>query len=315
MLRMLPVLLLFAAPLAAQDANATKPGHRVLAADRGTGKLAIVGRNGQVEWEFANRHDVHDLWMLANGNILTLTSPTTVVEITPQKQIVWKYESRPKPGYTGRVEVHAVQRLADGTTLIAESGNTRLIEVDPQGKITRTIALQVSKPNAHRDTRMVRKLKNGNYLVCQESDGCVKEYNAAGRVVWQYKLDLAGRPRSAGHGPEGHGVEVFGAVRLPNGHTLIAGGNNNRVIEVTPEGKIVWSVDQKELPGITLAWVTTLHVLPNGNIVIGNCHAGPTNPQLIEITREKKVVWTFHNQKLFGNNLAAAMILDTDCIR
>jgi catechol 2,3-dioxygenase-like lactoylglutathione lyase family enzyme len=27
---------------------------------------------------------------------------------------------------------------------------------------------------------------------------------------------------------------------------------------VTPEGKIVWSLDQKELPGITLAWVTTL---------------------------------------------------------
>ncbi|MCZ2342814.1 MAG: PQQ-binding-like beta-propeller repeat protein [Bacteroidales bacterium] len=308
-------LYLISAPLAAQDTRPISPGHRVLAADRGTGKLAIVGKSGTVEWEFSNRHDVHDLWMLPNGNILTLTSPTTVVEINPQKQIVWKYESRPKPGYTGRVEVHAVQRLADGNTMIAESGNTRIIEVDPQGRITRTIPLQVGKPNAHRDTRMVRKLKNGHYLVCQESDGCVKEYDADGRVVWQYKLDLAGRPRAAGHGPEGHGVEVFGAVRLPNGHTLIAGGNNNRVIEVTPEGKIVWSVDQKELPGITLAWVTTLHVLPNGNIVIGNCHAGPTNPQLIEVTRDKKVVWTFNNQKLFGNNLAAAMILDTECIR
>ena len=34
---------------------------------------------------------------------------------------------------------------------------------------------------------------------------------------------------------------------------MIAGGNNNRVLEVTPAGKVVWSIDQKELPGITLA--------------------------------------------------------------
>jgi hypothetical protein len=44
------------------------------------------------------------------------------------------------------------------------------------------------------------------------------------------------KPRSPGHGPEGHGTEVFGALRLPNGNTLSAGGNNNRVLEVSPEG-------------------------------------------------------------------------------
>ncbi len=63
------------------------------------------------------------------------------------------------------------------------------------------------------------------------------------------------------------------------------------------DGKIVWSIDQKELPGITLAWVTTLHVLPNGNIIVGNCHAGEDNPQLFEVTREKKVVWQFKDFK------------------
>jgi hypothetical protein len=87
------------------------------------------------------------------------------------------------------------------------------------------------------------------------------------------------------------------------------------VIEVNPAGEIVWSVDQKELPGVTLAWVTTLHVLPNGHIVIGNCHAGPKNPQLIEVTRDKKVVWTFRDFKTFGNNVAAAQILDVKAIR
>lgn len=290
--------------------------HRVLAADRGTGTVAIIAPDGKVEWAFANKHDVHDLHLLPNGNLLTHTSHTTVVEVTPTKETVWKYEAKPKPGYTGRVEVHAFQRLADGTTMVAESGNSRIVEVDRDGKILKEVALKVAKSDAHRDTRMVRKLTNGNYLVCHEGEGCVREYDPAGRVAWEYKLDLGGRPRSNGHGPEGHGVEVFGAVRLTNGNTLIAGGNNNRVLEVTTEGKVVWSVDQKELPGITLAWVTTLHVLPNGNVVIGNCHAGLENPQLIEVTRDKKVVWTFRDFKTFGNNLAAAQILDVkDVIR
>jgi hypothetical protein len=56
--------------------------------------------------------------------------------------------------------------------------------------------------------------------------------------------------------------------------------------------------------------VTTLHALPNGNVVIGNCHAGKENPQLIEVTREKKVVWTLKDHKVFGNDTASAVIAD-----
>lgn len=285
-------------------------GHRVLAADRGTGKLAILDAKGNIEWEFANKHDVHDLHVLPNGNILTHTSNTNVVEISPEKKIVWVYEAKPKDGYKGRIEIHAFQRLADGNTMVAESGNSRIVEVNANGEIAKTVPLQVKKSDAHRDTRMVRKLASGHYLVCHEGEGCVREYDDAGKVTWEYTLDLGGRPRSNGHGPEGHGVELFGAIRLANGNTLIAGGNNNRVVEVNPKKEIVWEVGQKELSGITLAWVTTLHALPNGNVVIGNCHAGAENPQLIEVTREKKVVWTFKNHKTFGNNLASAVILD-----
>jgi len=293
-------------------ASAADPvAHRVLAADRGKGHIAILDADGKVEWEMANKHDVHDLHVLPNGHILTHTSSTNVVEIDPKKkEIVWKYEAKPKEGYKGRIEIHSFQRLDDGNTMIAESGNTRIVEVDKSGKIVKQIPLKVKQSNAHRDTRMVRKLVSGNYLVCHEGEGAVVEYDGDGKVVWSYKLDLGDRKRSDGHGPEGHGVEVFGAVRLENGNTLIAGGNNNRVLEVDPKGKIVWQIDQKDLPGITLAWVTTLQVLPNGNIVIGNCHAGPENPQLIEVTKEKKVVWTMKDHKTFGNDTASAVILD-----
>jgi len=287
--------------------------HRVLAQDKG--KVAIIGIDGKIEWEVECKYNSHDIHLLPNGNLLLHTAAATVTELTPKKDVVWKYEARPKTGYKGRVEVHAFQRLADGNTMVAESGNRRIVEVNKDGKIVKVVPLIVEHSDPHRDTRMVRKLDTGNYLVCHEADGCVREYDEKGKMVWSYSLDLAGRPRSPGHGPEGHGTEVFGAIRLANGNTMIAGGNNNRVLEVNKDGTVVWSIDQKELPHITLAWVTTLHVLPNGNLIVGNCHAGPENPQLFEVTRDKKVVWTFKDFQVFGNSLAAAQILDLKEVR
>jgi len=283
-------------------------GYRVLAQD--SGHVAIVNRRGEVEWEVECKHNSHDVARLEDGNVLLHTGPAKVVEITPVKEGVWQYECQPKPPYTGRVEIHAFQRLADGLTMIAESGNRRIVEVDRGGQIVKEVPLYVEHPQPHRDTRLARKLENGHYLVCHEGDGAVREYDSNGNVVWSYALDLAGRARSPGHGPEGHGTEVFSALRLKDGNTLIGCGNGNRVIEVTPVGQIVWSIEQNELKGITLAWVTTLQLLPSGNLIVGNTHAGEENPQLFEVTRDKKVVWTFRDFKIFGNSLAAAMVLD-----
>ena len=284
-----------------------KPAYSVLAADNG--RVALVNAKGEVEWEVANRHEVHDLALLANGNILLPTAPNTVVEMTRGREVVWKYEAKPKEGYKGRIEIHAFQRLDNENTMVAESGNARIVEVDRAGRIVKVVPLTVDKPNAHRDTRMARKLDNGHYLVCHEGDGKVREYDEAGKVVWTYTLDLGGRRESPGHGPEGHGTALYGAVRLPNGNTLIGTGNGNRVIEVTPAGKVAWELGQDELPGIKLAWVTMVQVLPNGNVIVGNCHAGKDNPQMFEVTRDKKVVWTFKDFKTFGNGLAASQVL------
>ena len=303
---MTPFVMLLVSVLPAWEEHAWK----VLAADNGKGRVAIVDPAGKVLWEYMTKAEVHDLWMLPNGNVLLPLGPATIAEVSPDRKIVWQYDCKRRPNHRGRIEVHAFQPLPDGKLMIAESGSARIIEVDRAGAITKEIPLKVEHPNAHRDTRMARKLANGHYLVCHEGDGAVREYDPNGKVVWEYELDLGGRPRAPGHGVEGHGVEVYGAVRLANGNTLIAGGNNNRVLEVTPHGDIAWKIDHDELPGVKLAWVTQLHVLPNGNVVVGNCHAGEANPQMFEVTRDKKVVWTFKNFTTFGDSLAAAQILD-----
>jgi hypothetical protein len=284
----------------------TAIAHRLIAQDKG--HIQIINARGEVEWEYPCNYTSHDISALPNGNFLLNTGPATIVEVTPAKEIVWQYTAQPKPPYTGAVEIHGFQRLKNGLTMIAETGNMRIIEVNKDNKIVHEIPITVDHPNSHRDTRLVRKLDNGHYLACHEGDGMVREYDSQGKVVWSYKLDLMGQPATPEH--NGHGTNVFGAVRLPNGDTMIAGGNNNRVFEVTPEGKTVWSVERDELPGIHLCWITTVEVLPNGHVVFGNTHAGPDNPQLIEVTRDKKVVWTLKDMDHFGNDLAAAQILD-----
>src|ERR1019366_3433385 len=194
--------------------------------------------------------------------------------------------------------------------MIAESGPARIIEVDQAGKLLREIKLSAGKPSPHRDTRLVRKLDTGNYLVCQEALGAVREYDSAGKIVWDYAVPLFAKKAMGGHGVEAWGNAVFAAVRLGNGNTLISTGNGHSVIEVTPDKKIVWHLEQDDLPGIKLAWVTSLQVLPNGNIVLGNCHAGAKKPQIIEITRDKRVVWTFHDFTNFGDATSNSMVLD-----
>ena len=195
--------------------------------------------------------------------------------------------------------------------MIAETTSGRIIEVDRAGHITKQIAMVVDNPHPHTDTRLARKLPSGNYLVAHEGDGVVREYDGqSGEVVWQYDVPLFGKPAVGGHGPEAWGNKVFAALRLPNGNTLLSTGNGHSVLEVTPSKEIVWQLHQADLAPIRLGWVTTLEVLPGGNYVIGNCHAGPGQPLLIEIDpKTMQVVWTLDRFDDFGNAVSNSQIL------
>jgi hypothetical protein len=284
--------------------------HRL--AVQGAGKLAIVGRDGKIEWQMP-WGGIHDLHVLESGNLLVQQGPSKIAEIdVSKKEVVWSYDSAKNNGNDGkRIEVHGFQPLKHGNLMIAESGAQRIIEIDRSGKLLKEFKLKVDHPNAHTDTRLARKLDNGHYIVCHEGDGVVREYDDAGKVVWEYEVPLFGREPKGGHGPDSFGNKCFAALRLANGNTLIATGNGHSVLEVTPEKEVVWKVEQRDLPNITLAWVTTLEVLKNGNYLIGNCHAGKGQPLVIELEpKSKKVVWTFDQFETFGNDVSNTKALD-----
>ena len=271
----------------------------LVGASYGKNVLAICDSKGAVLW----RHDTagperghaghHDVHLLKNGNILFHDTWTKTQEITLDKKVVWEYDSATQNGNQGkRVDVHAFARLDNGETVIVESGVGRIIHVDAKDKIVKEVPLG---KDGREKTRLMRILDNGNYLACAERPGVVTEYDGKGNIVWEYPID----------------TRVYGAIRLKNGNTLIGSGSGNSVVEVTPDKKVVWDVT-KSVPGsdITLGWMTTLQELPNGNRVVGNCHAGDKNPQIFEITRDKKVVWEFDQWELVGNGLACWQILD-----
>ena len=301
--------LTIAATVLQLSAEQTGKPRRLLAADDSTQRLAIIAPDGSLEWEL-KVGGIHDAQILPNGNVLLQQGFQKIVEVAPDKSVVWEYDSGKMNGNEGkRVEVHAFQRLEKGLTMIAESGPGRIIEVDKEGKIHHEIKLKLNHPSAHSDTRLARKIAHGHYLVAHEADGCVREYDQAGGVVWEFEVPLFGKERKGGHGPEAFGNSLFSATRLANGNTLIGAGNGHSVLEVTSAKEIIWKVEQNDLPGITLAWVTCVQRLPNGNTLIGNCHAGPENPQFIEVTKDKKVVWTWKDFKNFGNSTPVQAVL------
>lgn len=271
----------------------------LVSASYGKNIVAICDAKGDVIWKHdtpgpqkghAGHHDVH---LLKNGNILFHDSWTKTKEITLGGKVVWEYDSAQRNGNQGkRVDVHAFARLDNGDTVIVESSIGRIIHVDRKGKITKEVPLG---KDGRKKTRLMRVLDNGNYLACAERPGVVTEYDGKGNIVWEYLID----------------TRVYGAIRLKNGNTLIGSGSGNSVVEVTPDKKVVWDITKK-VPGsdITLAWMTTLQELPNGNRIVGNCHAGDQNPQIFEITKDKQVVWEFDEWDLVGNGLACWQILD-----
>lgn len=299
--------------LVLQSLQAAEPTRRFIAADSSRGRVAIIGEDGKTEWDY-KIGPLHDLHVLPNGHVLLQTSWTDVAEVNPaNNEIVWRYDAKSRPENKDKaLEIHAFQRLANGTTMVAESGPGNVVEIGTDLKLVHSMSVQVTQPDAHRDTRLVRKLASGTYLVCHEGDGLVREYDPSGKTVWEYAVPLFDRKPAGGHGVEAFGNQCFSAVRLPSGNTLIGTGNGHSILEVTPAGQIIWSLHQNDLPGIQLAWVTSLQVLPSGNILINNCHAGPTNPQLIEVSRDKRVVWSFRDFDRFGDSLTNSQILSVD---
>jgi len=281
----LPLLSLALLATGAVSQESTKTTHSFLATGPQT---RIVSGDGQVIWSYPRGS--RDGWVLPNGNVLLALAGEkgAVVEVTRDNKVVLEYTGT-------QHEIDTVQRLKGGNTLVSEAGpNPRLLELDKSGKVVKELPLTSQRNDPHMQQRMSRKLPNGNYLVPHLWDRVVKEYTPDGKVVWEVKTP---------HMP-------FTAIRLKDGNTLIGCTWGNLVIEVNPKGETVWSVTNDDLEGKPLNDCCGVQRLPNGNTVISSYRAKPGEIRLTEITRDKKIVWTYRDDAPGG--IHHVQILDTN---
>jgi outer membrane protein assembly factor BamB len=267
-------ILLFASLALAGD---SRPGRRLLIAQYqgpGGNRLLELDPEGKIAWE----HKVPSLCVifqrLPDGHVVYAYGgkPTGVQEVDRDRKVVWNYVSRCP-------QVLSCERLPNGNTLIGEQGPCQAVEVSPAGEVVSTTKLPTTEKPFHQQLRNIHRLANGHILAAIEAEGAARELDGEGKVVWE-TTGLA---------------NVFEALRLENGNTLVACGTQKRVIEVAPDGKVVWELAAKDVPDVNLTWVTSLQVLKNGNILIGNFLHGQEGKgaHAFEVTREKKLVWTY----------------------
>jgi hypothetical protein len=236
------------------------------------GRIVEISAEGKVMWEHMTPSLTVMFNVLPSGNVFFphgAPSPGAQ-EVDKNHSVVWTYTSKAS-------ELLGGERLANGNSLLGEGGPGTALELDPGKQVARSIAIPTSETDAHRIVRHLHRLPNGNVLAALEGEGAAREFDAAGKTVWEYK-----------------GVtHIHEAIRLPNGNTLIGGGESKMVLEVTPGGQIAWQFGEQDGPTLGLAWIASVQVLKNGDLLVCNWVGGDGGPGVhaFQVTRDKKVVW------------------------
>lgn len=252
--------------------------------DRTKNRVILTDREGRMDWRYGEGEGQtlqkpNACNPTAAGTLLLAdTDQHRVIEIDTKTQaIIWQFgeTGKPRDKQSGLNRPRGVQRLANGNTLIADQGNTRVFELTPAGEIV------WSYEGVDRLTGPYHasKLESGNVLITDWAAHQVIEVSPAGEVVWHF-----GVRKTTGDDATHLSYPEF-AQRLANGNTLIADTRNDRVIEVSPAGEVVWEFSgRKEIKYGSPAYAERM---PNGNTLVVHSH----NRQMLEVSPEIKALW------------------------
>ena len=266
------------------------PGNTLLPDNHNPDKPRIieVNRFGEIVWEYALPADLKsftnpgwDVELLPSGNILTLLPRKGVYEINRNKQVVWSY-------IDPRVS-HDADRLPNGNTLVAFGSMDTLSdaqakEVSSDGKVVWSwyagdsfnVAPYASISNeGWTHANAVSRLENGNTLISLRNFNFIAEVNPQGNLV-----------RKIG---EGVVTSQHDPAVLPNGNILLANqALPHEAMELDPGSRnILWRFPIRERSSLPLR---DANRLANGNTLI------TAADRIIEVTKDKEVVWQFRLQ-------------------
>lgn len=254
----------------------------------GWNKIVIIDKESkQIEWE----HPLEAGWecnsVAATGNGSILFSYSKGAKLIDRNHNeLWNIQA------PAGCEMQTARILGSGNFLLAWCGTPSvMMEVAPDGMILRQTAYETGIANAHSQFRQVNVHNNGNYLIPVFAASEIREITPEGDLVNSVKVE--GRP--------------FSILALPNGNHFVACGDSHALVEVNlATGEIVKRMGENDIEGISLFFVAQVAPSCNGGYYICNWqgHAPEgtesNNPQLVELDKAGKVVWSLNDNQQFG---------------
>lgn len=269
---------------------------KILVAGSGNPSIRLVDKQtGKVEWQHALEagEECNTVALTKKGEVL-YSYKKGAKAVTWDHKVIWNY---PAPDKT---EVQSATLLRNGGVLLGICGNpARFIELDKNGKEVNKVTFDLGIEKPHSQFRQIFQLKNKNYLIPVMAKQRIMEINRKGELIAEHKI--------AG--------SAFSSLELSDGNLLLPCGDNHYYIIVDRKtGKELKRITSNDLEGASLWFVAQVLELKNKNLLICNW-GGHTRgvavdqPQLIEIDKDGKVVWTL-NDKQHIDKVSAAYYLE-----
>lgn len=254
--------------------------------------------NGKLAWHYDTENDWEDdeIWLLSNGNILH-AHMKYIEEITPKKEVVWRYDS-PKG-----TEIHTCQPIGVDKVLFLQN-QSEVAVVKLYNKITGKYEIEKELKGLgkgpHGQCRRLRMTSKGTYVAATLASHTFYEYDQNFNLIWT-------------HDPG----SMWGGVPLKNGHYLFQRENALTTVEINRAGEVVWQVSMADIQDQlnTLApksgkitATQTSERLANGNTVVFTRFCDARLPQAIELTPDKKVVWILQDWQHLGDSVSAQFL-------
>ena len=183
------------------------PGGRILVADSRASQVYEIDTRGNIGWKHAGVAPT-SCQRLPNGNTV-ISTYESIIEVTRDNKVVFTYATQ---GHT----YHA-RKLADGHYVWIDAGG-EIGEIDDKGKL-----VAKTKVGNGLAWGSIEKQRNGKYLVALGGIGKVQEMDLAGKVYWEKTVNNPNR-----------------AVRLANGHIVVASHGDQCVYEFDAQGNELW---------------------------------------------------------------------------
>ncbi len=276
-------LLAAAAFVAAGCAPKTsEPREKLLIAGSWWDSIAIIDKATKaIEWTYTlpDSAECNSVELTPCGRILFSYKEGARL-IDRQGNTVWDYTD-----VADSAELQTATKLADGGVLLAICGNpARIVELDTLGQVRKEVTYDLGIPVPHAQFRRVAKSANGNYLIPVVTTGKLLEVDGNGTLVKEYEpggnpfaveelasgdllvpigdghaLVIVERatgnvtPVARQHDIEGVELQFVAQSSKIGDNYLISnwfGHIENKtaspqLIEIDPQGKVVWSFDDK----------------------------------------------------------------------